>query len=195
VGKSSGVFCTAGREKRKTMSYFQGLGATPGHKLPPEQLQRVVKALVELNKTTQEVVDKYVEQTPILSRATVREEWAEPFKESVQSDVVRLITPTRSGFYVWEARPQVLANLANSIDSQIQDMTMYRQELLYVSGNLRKLADSIITFAKEGALELTKEGLDLLEKSLAEAAKKPIGAVVAFGSIAIAVGILYLIKK
>jgi hypothetical protein len=44
-------------------------------------------------------------------------------------------------------------------------------------------------------LELIKEGLDLLEKSLAEAAKKPIGAVVAFGSIAIAVGILYLIKK
>lgn len=177
------------------MSHFQGLGATPGHKLPTEQLQRVVKALVELNKTTQEIVDKYVEQTPILSRSTVRETWAEPFKESVQADVVRLITPTRSGFYVWEVRPQVLENLASSIESQIRDMTMYRQELLYVSGNLRKLADSIIIFAKEGALELTKEGLDLLEKSLAEAAKKPIGAIVAVGGIAIAVGILYLIKK
>jgi len=171
------------------MSY---LGAV-GHKLPPETLQKVVASLVKAKADADSAIDRVVDETPLLSRGAAKE-WAFNFKNNLQAMVVQAITPTASGFYPWETRPQILDAIANYINTELKDIKQTSYQLLSIEAGFRQAAKLATQAAAGAGEEILKASLESMEKLLAEAQKKPIAALVAAGGLAAALFVLWKLK-
>lgn len=173
------------------MSYVNLGAVSAGHKLPPEVLQKVVESLIINKAAADKEADRLADTQPILTRSAMRE-WASNFKKNLEEMVVQAITVTKSGFYPWETRPQILDAIADYIDSSLKDMKLASKELTGISEGFRQSARLLAQVGAEGAAVSFEALLEAVNKSIEEAQKKPLATAVAVGG---ALAVLFLLWK
>ncbi len=180
---------------RRDPGFYIGAVPARGHKFSPEVLQQTVTSLVKMLASAKAAADKIVEDTPgFLARSSMRE-WATNFKQITEGMIIRLITPTASGFYSWEVTPKLIKDVADYIDQETKDMRQSAYDLLSISGAFKQIYQAVLNAAAEGLKMAADKALEVAEEIADKAVQKPLSALLVGGAAITALALYFYIKK
>jgi hypothetical protein len=201
---------------RRDPGWYIGAAPAPGHKLPPEVLQKTVAALVQTNAAAKQIADQFVrishptaksleeaQKFEAVSRKlfgpTPTLEWAERFTQGVEDMVVRLISVNRSGFYAWEVTPKLVTDLADYVEKEGKFMIASANDLTtftgQVAGALRQAGAAILAASAEALDAAADKALELAEKMRDKALKDPINFALVAGGVVGVLALYFYIKR
>jgi hypothetical protein len=198
---------------RRDPGWYIGAAPAPGHKLPPEVLQKTVAALVQTNAAAKQIADQFIRITGSgrnLADAQARQkfslfgktsdlEWAENFTQSVEDMVVRLISVNRSGFYAWEVTPKLVTDLADYVEKEGKFMIASANDLTtftgQVAGALRQAGAAILAASAEALDAAADKALELAEKMRDKALEDPINFALVAGGVVGVLALYFYIKR
>lgn len=180
---------------RRDVNFYIGAAPAPGHKFPPAVLQQTVTALVKMLASAKAAADKIVEDTPsLLARLSMRE-WASNFKQITEGMIIRLITPTASGFYPWEVTPKLIKDVADYIEQETKEMRQSAYDLLSISGGFKQIYQAVLNASGEALKMAADKALEVAEEVADKAKQKPLGALLVGGAAITALALYFYIKK
>jgi len=125
-----------------THQHRQALAASPSDDPRTALIKAGITVLTQANQRAKQLAEAIVKQSTLFSRSATQE-WATRFTATVESMVVRAITPGKDGNMPFEKSPGLIKTIGDFVASEASEVSAMHTELLSLSGGLNQAAEAI----------------------------------------------------